>query len=346
VTPSPRRLLSAVVRYGIGLLAVAWLVDQLRFDRLAAVLSDVAPETVVALLAVTGVGLVARFWMWHALINRLGEAPFRTAASTDLIVNFVNQLLPSRLSGRAAAPLVLRSETGMAVGDAVALSGVHTGLYAALYGLGALVGLAVALGYGRLSAGLTVLLALSTALYLAAGTVVLLAGANLTALDRTVDALAALARRLPVAGERIADRVTGLPAMTAASARSFRVLSTDPRAVASYAAGWAGAMLLAPGARVWLLLGVGGPAGSVAFEPALALPFFLLAAYSVTLLPLTPGGIGVTEATATAAFVAFGVPAEVAAPVVFADRVLGVYLPALGGWYPSARLDVSWSAAE
>lgn len=344
--PSPRRLLSTAVRYGIGLLAVAWLVDQLRFDRLAGVLADVAPATALVLVAVTAAGLVARFWMWHVLINRLGEAPFRTAASTDLIVNFVNQLLPSRLSGRAAAPLVLRSETGMAVGDAVALSGVHTGLYAVLYGVGALAGLAVAVGYGQLSTGLTALLALSTALYLLAGAVVLLAGANLTVLDRTVGALAAGARRLPAVGERVADRLTDLPAMTAASARSFRTLSTDPAVVLSYTAGWAGAMLFAPGARVWLLLAGIGPGVGAAIEPALALPIFLLAAYSVTLLPLTPGGIGVTEATATAAFVAFGVPAEVAAPVVFIDRFLGVYLPALGGWYPSARLDLSGMVAE
>ncbi len=67
-----------------------------------------------------------------------------------------------------------------------------------------------------------------------------------------------------------------------------------------YAVGWAVDLVLAPGVRVGLLLGSFG----VAFEPLVALPLYLLVAYTVTLLPLTPGGIGIAEATATAVFVA------------------------------------------
>jgi uncharacterized protein (TIRG00374 family) len=79
----------------------------------------------------------------------------------------------------------------------------------------------------------------------------------------------------------------------------------------------------------------------VTVQPAILLPLYLVTAYSVTLLPLTPGGIGVTEATATAVFVSLDVPSAVIIPVIFLDRFLGVYLPALVGWYPSLDMDLS-----
>jgi uncharacterized protein (TIRG00374 family) len=335
-----RRVGGFVLRYGIGLLAVAWLLQQVEYGRLVDVLTAIPPATVALVGVVTVVGLLGRFWTWHVLMNRLDAATFGQAASTDLVVNFINQVLPSRLSGRAAAPVVVRTETGMSGGDSVAVAGVHTGLYAVLYGVVAAFGIAA--GVGRLPTGVLLLLGLSTLLYFVAGAFVLLVGANLTAVDRFVAMLAGAFERVPRVGGRLAGLVRSLPDFTESSAAAFRTLSTGPRTVALYALGWLVAMVATPGLRVWLLLdGLGA-----GFEPALLLPLYLLAAYSVTLLPLTPGGIGVTEATATAVFVALGVPAETIVPVVFIDRFVGVYLPALAGWYPSLRLDLSALAAD
>ncbi len=336
-----RRLLGYAVRYGVGLLAVAWLAGQVEFGRLLAVLGDLRPATVALLVLVTLAGLAGRFYTWHVLMNRVGTATYAAAASTDLVVNFVNQLLPSRLSGRAAAPFVVRSETGIAGGDAVAVAGVHTGLYAVCYGVVASVGLAAGLDW--LSPGILLLLGLSTLLYLLAGVSVLLLGANLTAVDRFVGGLAGAAERVPGVGERLAGLVRSLPAFTEASASAFRTLSTDPRSVVPYVLGWLAAMVVAPALRFWVLFEALG----VAFDPPLALlPLFILVAYSVTLLPLTPGGIGVSEATATAVFVSLGASATAVVPIVFIDRFLSVYLPALVGWYPSLRLDFSSLAAD
>ncbi|HET7323894.1 MAG TPA: flippase-like domain-containing protein, partial [Halococcus sp.] len=183
---------------------------------------------------------------------------------------------------------------------------------------------------------LALVLFLSTVLYLAAGVVVLFAGIHLDAMDTLIGRLTAV-EGVPVFGTRLAELVEKLPEFTAASATSFEELSRDSGVIVRYAVGWAGTMVCAPGLRVWLLLTALG----VDFEPAILLPVYLLMAYSVTLLPLTPGGIGVTEATATAVFVALGVPSAVIVPVVFVDRFLGVYLPALVGWYPSLRMDFS-----
>lgn len=333
--PSPRALLRNVIQYGVGLVALVWLLTQVRFERLVTLLASLDAVTVALVLLVSVLGLCGRFYTWHVVLNRLQPVSFRAAASTDLIVNFVNQLLPSRLSGRVAAPFVLRSRTGLSYPDAVAASGVHTGVYAVLYGLVATVGLVVAAP--ALSTEILLLVGLSTGLYLAAGAFVLLGGVNLTLLDRLLTGLERPLRRLPRIGEALVAKLGDAVGFTAESTAAFRALAGSPVVWLGYAAGWAVALALAPAARVWLLLDAFG----VPFRPAVLLPLVLVMAYSVTLLPLTPGGIGVTEATATLVFVALGVPNAVIVPVVFVDRFLGVYLPALGGWYPSLQLDLS-----
>lgn len=335
-----RRVGVKLGQYGIAIIALAWVLRRIEIERTVQVLRSIAPGTILVLIVVTVLGLLARFYTWHVLINQIQRTDFLAAASTDLVVNFVNQLLPSRLSGRAAAPVILRSNTGIGYANAIAVSGVHTGLYAVLYGLVSLLGLLFV--STQLPIGLVFLLTLSTTLYFIAGLVVLFAGNNLGVMNRFVTVLDAIAQRIPRIGSRLSGLVHKLPEFTDDSARSFRNLSSNFSNVAAYAAGWICAMVLAPGIRVWLLLYSLG----VSFDAVLLLPLYLITAYSVTLLPLTPGSIGVTEATATAVFISLGLSGEVIVTVVFIDRFLGVYLPALSGWYPSLRLDLSALSTE
>ncbi|MDS0282061.1 lysylphosphatidylglycerol synthase transmembrane domain-containing protein [Haloarcula onubensis] len=334
MTASRRDVAISVLQYGVGLAALAFLLSQVDVQAVSARLRATEPTVLVALVLVTVGGVLARFDTWRAVLSPFARVPLLTAGRVDLAVNFVNQLLPSRLSGRLAAPFILRAETGVDYGDATAAAGAHTGIYAVWYGVVSAVGLLVIVG--RVSTGLLLLLALSTALYLVAGAVVLLAGLNLTALDRLVGSLAALAERVPRIGSALAGRVRSVPDITEASADAFGRISTNPRVWLRYAAGWVLALVVAPGIRVWLLFLSFG----AAVDPLL-LPLYLVTAYSITLLPLTPGGIGVTEATATAVFVGLGVPEAVVIPVIFLDRFLGVYLPALAGWYPTLDMDLS-----
>ena len=332
---TPKQVALNALRYGIGVATLWWVLSQVSLTEVASLLGRLDAPTIGAIVLVSVAGVLARFYTWHVVLNRIQSVAFRAAGSTDLMVNFVNQLLPSRLSGRIAAPFVLRSRVGMSYADAAAVSGVHTGIYAVLYGATAAVGIAFA--FTRLSEGMLLLLGLSTALYAVAGAFVLLAGMNLGALDRMVESVERLLRWVPRVGSSLAERVGDASEFTAASTDAFRALARSPRVWLGYAAGWTVALVVAPGVRVWLLLGAFG----VSFEPAVLLPVYLVMAYSVTLLPLTPGSIGVTEATATVVFVALGVPSGVIVPVIFIDRFLGVYLPALGGWYPSLQLDLS-----
>lgn len=334
MTASRRDIVVSVLQYGAGIAALAFLLSQVDIATVSARLRATEPTVLVVLALVTAGGVLARFDTWRAVVGPFASVPLLTAGRVDLAVNFVNQLLPSRLSGRLAAPFILRAETGIDYGDATAAAGAHTGIYAVYYGLVSAVGLAAIVG--RVSTGLLVLLALSTALYLTAGVVVLLAGLNLTALDRLVGLLAALAERVPRVGQALAARIRAIPDITASSADAFGRVSSSPRVWLRYGAGWTLALVVAPGLRVWLLFLSFG----TTVDPLL-LPLYLVTAYSITLLPLTPGGIGVTEATATAVFVSLGVPEAVVIPVIFLDRFLGVYLPALAGWYPTLDMDLS-----
>ena len=335
-----RAWLFRAAQYLLGAIALAWVLGQVEWERTLSLFADVSLGTAVALMVVSGVGLLTALVMWYVLLDSVQDTRFRAAADTGLIVLFVNHLLPSRLSGRAVAPFVVHHRTGMAYSGAVAVSGVHTGLYAIFYGFVALIGLI--LGAGQLPLGLALVLVLSTALYAVAGTLVLLAGVHLRAVDRIAGGLETIARRIPVVGDQLSVLAGKLPEFSATSADIFHTLLNDPVAVVSYAAGFVIAQLVVPGLRIWLIfesLGIG-------FEPVLLLPIYLIMAYSVTLLPLTPGGIGVTEATATAVFIALGVPNTAVVTAVFADRLLGAYFPALVGWYPSLQMDLSELVSE
>jgi uncharacterized protein (TIRG00374 family) len=334
---SRRARLFRLVRYLVGVVALVWVLRLVEWERAVSLLADVSAATTAALLGVSVAGLVVAFLMWHVLLTVVDDIRFADTAGASLTVLFINHLLPSRLSGRAVAPFVIRERTGMDYASAVGVAGVHTGLYAVLYGLVSLVGLVAILG--QVPVELTLVLALSTLLYGAAGTLVLLAGVHMGAIDRIAGALETVAGHVPVVGDRLAALSGTLPEFTTASASTFRTLLRDPGAMLSYAVGWVVVLVVVPGLRVWLVfegLGVGG-----AVHPAVFLPLYLIVAYSVTLLPLTPGGVGITEATATAVFVALGVPSEVVVPAIFADRLLGTYLPVLVGWYPSLKIDFS-----
>jgi len=340
VTSRARDLGITVAQYGIAVVALSWLLTQFDITSAIDLLAGVKTETALAVIAVSILGICGRAYTWHAVITPLSTVRFRTAAGTTLIVNFVNQLLPSRLSGRLAAPFVLRSQTGMDYSDAAAASALHTAVFALYYGLAATAGLVLAIPLLRIE--LLVVLALATSLYFVAGLAILFGGLRLTYLDRLIGWLSGVAVRVPRVGKGLAERLDGLLEFTDSSTTTFRSLASEPAVWLRYVIGWAVDLVLAPGVRVGLLLGSFG----VGFEPLVAVPLYLLVAYTVTLLPLTPGGIGITEATATAVFVALGIPAEVIIPIIFVDRFLSIYLPSLAGWYPSVRLDVTSLTTE
>ncbi|MFH5800819.1 YbhN family protein [Haladaptatus sp. CMAA 1911] len=326
-----------VIRYGLSIAALAWILQQAAWGRVIETIGGMNRIAIAFILALTVLEVLSRFSMWHVLLNTLRRTPFSTAARTTLTVNFVNQVIPSRVSGRSLAPVVLRQYTGYDWSELVSVAGFHTALYAVLNGAVALFGLA--LFASSLSKGLLVAVGASATLYLVVGPLILLMGTRLEGAGRVAVAVRNRVGvgRIPLVGS-VADRFFGaLPNFGADAADTFERLAADYSMIALYAGGWTFAMMVVPGVRTWLLLDAAG----VKFSPPVLLPVALVTAYTVTLLPLTPGGVGVAEASATLVLAALGVPASVAAPTILIDRFLGVYLPAFAGWVPAMRLDIS-----
>lgn len=337
-----RKRLLLAARYGLGLLALAWLVTQADWGEVLSTITGMAPTAVLAILGATVVGTLAQFTMWHVLLNRVRPTDFRVGAGVMLTVLFVNHLTPSQAVGRSLAPAVLRQYTGYTWGTVVAVATLHTALFAALYGVVATAGLVVFAT--QLSLELLAIIGLSAGLYLAVGPLLLVTGARLGGAARVAEGVRARlpVDRIPYATPLLDKVVEALPAVGADTAERLGELRQDPVAVGGYALCWALALLVVPGIRVGLLLAAAG----VEFSPPLLLPIALVTAYAVTLLPVTPGGIGVAEASATLVLTALGVPAAIAAPTILIDRFLGAYLPAIAGWYPAVGLDLSTEAAE
>ena len=334
MTDGRRKRLLTVLQWTLVVAAFWYVARGVSWRETLSLLAGVETWILFAVAGVTVLQFGAQFAQWWILLNAIEATPLSTVVRVDLVIKFINHIIPSKVSGHSIAPLVVKHYTDAQWSDAVTVSGLKTGLYATLYGLGALCGLG--LFFRRLSGGLAVVILLSTLLYVTVGLLVLLAGRRLELAGRLFAWLEGAVVRVPRLGARLAGLVGKLPSFTEESAAAFRDISSRPGVVVPYALAWTGTLLLFPGVRVALLLtGLGGQ-----FTPLVLLPLVLVMAYSVTVLPLTPGGVGVAEASATLVFVSLGVSEELAIAVVLVDRVFGVYLPALVGAVPMADLDL------
>ncbi|MFD1586905.1 lysylphosphatidylglycerol synthase transmembrane domain-containing protein [Halorientalis brevis] len=322
-------------QYLLALGALAWLAHEFDLRSAGRALLSLDPLVLAAIGGLTAAEFASRFGMWYALLRERWHTSFGTVARVDLVIKFINHVIPSKAAGHSVAPVVLRYYTSLSWTEAATIAGLNTGLYGFLYGTVAAAGLALIAG--ALPHALLVVLVPSIAVYLVAGTLILLTGRNLERTTGPIGRLESVIGRLPVVGDRIAGLLSAAPSFTTESASLFRAVTGRPSAVVPYAIAWSGTIVVVPGLRTILLLTAVG--GTVA--PLWVVPFALVVAYSVTILPITPGGVGITEVSATLVFVALGVPEETAVVVILLDRSLGVYLPALLGWLPAARVDLA-----
>jgi uncharacterized protein (TIRG00374 family) len=316
------------VRYFLAIAALFYLVSQGQWRETLKALANFSNVTVTLLCVSIIGGLLFRFLRWYTIIRLEVAVKFRTAAEVDLVSNFVNQLLPSRLSGSAIAPLVISQRTGTKMETSISLQIINTTLYSILYGVTGIFG--VILLIDGSPTGILWITGISTVLYLLIGLILLISGFNATTVDILIRRLVLLIDQLPGVSaitETLLERISDL---TKRSVTAFQKTLDSPLTIHIYMISWVCSVALFPAFRVSILLDAFGSP----FTPIITLPVILIAAYSVTLLPLTPGGIGVTEATAATVFVSLGFSYEVAAATILIDRVLGVYIPALLGWYP------------
>lgn len=136
---------------------------------------------------------------------------------------------------------------------------------------------------------------------------------------RTVRLIGLLAERTP--------RLDGAKVVTAfeRAADQLSTLTTRPRLAVS-AIGWAAANWLLDAAVLWLFLAAFGYETSI---PGLLVAYGL--ANVLAAVPLSPGGLGVIEATLIVALVGFGAPRAVASLGVASYRVVQFWVPIPAG---------------
>jgi uncharacterized protein (TIRG00374 family) len=322
-----------IIQYALGIVALGWITTQVRFSAIVAVVLDLPTWTFVTLACLTIGQLFGISLLWRALIGPFGSPSPSQLVQAELLFGFVDQIVPSRVASQSIAPFVIDefANTGVTNGAAVAVT--YTLYHVALYGAVALIGLLIVRPI--LSLPFQLFLGIAIAAYLGYATMLALVCWRHDALQRIVATVLGVVQRAPVPRRDLSPD-TIVPAVGEA-AIGVRALASDYRRVVPFALGWLLCLVGVPGLRVWLLLeglGVETP------EPWLVAVYVCLA-YSVSVLPLTPGSIGVSEATATVVFVALGFPESVVVPTILVDRALGVYLPALAGWYPAIKTDVT-----
>jgi uncharacterized protein (TIRG00374 family) len=145
---------------------------------------------------------------------------------------------------------------------------------------------------------------------------------------RAAKIVRAIARRIPFIDEDAVDRVVHR------FAGRLRALGHD-RALLWRAIAWASANWLLDAASLWLFIAAFGHRTDVV---GLLVSYGL--AQVLAAIPLTPGGLGVVEATLTATLVGFGVPKGTAVLGVIAWRLFEFWIPIpVGGLaYLSFRL--------
>jgi uncharacterized protein (TIRG00374 family) len=329
-----KRLITGI-QWGFTIFAFWYVAREVSWSKMFNLFADVDPAVLFVVAGITVLEFGTRFSQWWVLLNKIEKTPLLTTVRIDLVIKFINHIIPSKASGHSIAPLVVKHYTDIEWSNAVTVSGLNTGLYATLYGLVSLCGLLIFVT--RLPSGLGIVILLSSGMYAVVGVLVLLAGYRLDLAGMLFARIEQLVVGVPRIGGRLAGLVRKLPSFTEDSATLFRNLASRPEVILPYAIAWAGTLAVFPGARIAVLLSALG--GS--FTPVWLLPVALVMAYSVTVLPLTPGGIGVAEASATLVLVSLGVSQELAVAVVLVDRVFGVYLPALLGAIPMADLDIT-----
>ena len=312
-----RAILPAPVWHVGRLLLLALLVEYLVVPQLAGprklahLLTEVNP-----LLLLAGVVLEAGALASYSELTRTvipaEKLSFPTVFRIQLTTLSVSHCTPGGTATGAALGYRLLTQAGAsrdAVGFALGMQGIGSAL---VLNVILWIALIVSIPVWGFSAVYLIAAAVGAVLLLAAGGLMLLFTRQR---ERAADSLERAAARLPfVDGPalrktfvKVADRIQTLG---------------DDRAMLVRALTWASANWLLDAASLWVFVGAFGEWVN---------PDGLLVAYGLAnvlaAIPITPGGLGVVEATATSLLVGFGAQRGVATLGVIAYRLINFWLP-------------------
>ena len=318
-----RAFLPAPVWHIGRLLILALVVEYLVVPQLAGprkvahLVTEVNPLLLVAGVALEAASLLSYAQLTRTVLPAGNKVSLFTILRVELTTLSVSHCAPGGSATGAAIGYRLLTQAGVGAGDvgfALALQAIgsavilNTILWIALivsipvYGFSAVYLLAAAVGVGLLGIAMTLFFMLTRGE------------------ERMADALEAVATRLRFVDSkglrrsflRLAQRLNDLVAQ---------------RRVLIRASGWAGANWLLDAASLWVFIGA---FGRWVNPDGLLVAFGL--AYVLAAIPITPGGLGVVEATLTSILIGFGTTRGVATLGVVAYRLVNFWLPIpLGG---------------
>ena len=320
------------VALAVGVFALLPRIGGLAHD--AAGLRHARAGFVVAAVFAQAVSLGCYALLYRAVLASLGaRVPFPLAARVTLASFLVSHLTPFG----SATGTVLNVSTLAANGIAAATSGEGIGLTslvssAALIALFA-AGFAVTAGR-HLSQGYVVVAGAALALVVCVGAIALLVGAHPAIAERPARRAARLARhfRSGIDPEKVAQS-SGRLVVRARSALTGRAL------LASFA--------FAAGDLLFDLLSLDLMFLAFGYQPGFGpLAVAYAAANIASAIPVTPGGLGVTEVTLVAITVGFGAPRATSVLAVLGYRLVNSWLPLLPGALAYLHLRLRPNAAR
>jgi len=277
------------------------------------------PTFVVAAVLAQVVSLGCYALLYRRVLASLGaRVPFPLAARVTLASFLVSHLTPFG----SATGTVLNVNTLEARGIAAATTGEGIGLTSLLSSaaLIALFGAGFVATAGRhLPQGYVTIAGVALALVVCVAVLALLVGAHPAVAERAVRRAARLARRFrPGIDPEKAAKASGQLVTRARSALTGRAF------LASFA--------LAAGDLLFDLLSLDLMFLALGYQPGFGpLAVAYAAANIASAIPLTPGGLGVIEATLVAITVGFGAPRSTAVLAVLGYRLVSYWLPLLPG---------------
>ena len=305
------------VALAFGVFALLPRIGGLAHD--AAGLRHAHPAFVVAAVLAQAVSLGCYAQLYRRVLASLGApVPFRLAARVTLASFLVSHLTPfGSATGTVLNVSALEAEgvSAPTTSEGIGLTSlVSSAALVALFGAG------FAATAGRhLSWGYVVAAGAALVLVVCVAAIALLVGAHPAIAERVVRRAARLARRFrPAIDPEKAAQSSGRLVARARSALTGRAF------LASFA--------FAMGDLLFDLLSLDLMFLAFGYQPGFGPVAVAYAAANIaSAIPLTPGGLGVIEATLVAITVAFGAPRATAVLAVLGYRVVNYWLPLLPG---------------
>jgi len=273
-----------------------YLSRQISLGDLLLAISSLGVATFGVVSVVVALQNVSSSLVLHKLGKAYGDVKFRTIFTIDAMAYIANSFIPSRAGALLVFPALTDRYTPISKVEGLNVKALHFGLLGAATGVFALV--AGVMFHTSLPPELLLPLGVAIGAYFFV--------ASGVAAARILPTSSLLNRYLPKKLAPPSEGIRRVPAVLLGQAAVF-VLISD---------------ILLLGVRFGLIaseMGVSFPLTWYMLIPVLA--------YSISILPISIGGIGVTEATATAILISLGIDPETATVVVLLDRMLGSYIP-------------------